>query len=95
MHEGDGTSATGCYIAKNTKCTRVLTPGNEGSSGIKEGWDVWFVCPQHGARYAQSYDVWLNSGAFYTMVCGANMGTQYVLNCGKTTDTIESATIIY
>ena len=95
VHEGDGTSATGCYKAQINTCSNVLYATDSNGNSYDEGDVIYHICSIHGVVGCAPWETWISAGKPVTRVCGTNMGTKYVLNCGKTEETIESVTIIY
>ena len=85
-HEGTTTSGTGCYTTPNivnVTCTGWIADEFDINGGIHIG-----TCNRCGRTD------YTTGGK----ICGRLLGTRqdgYKLDCGKTEDTIESATIIY
>ena len=94
-HTGSSSGAGGCYVEETIKCTTVSIPyANQYYAPHSGDDDAWFMCRTHGVIRAMSGKEWVNAGRPATMSCNATDST-YVLGCGKTTETIESATIVF
>ena len=81
----------GCYTKYSAVSESISVCVNECSyDSDRRQWNSWGNCPRCGRIWTgvqSSTGVWVSHSH--------NIGYYYLLNCGKTTDTVESATIIY
>ena len=102
-HSGDASNGGGCYSRGHnhtSSCGKKSTCGQRGSTGTGGG--SW-SCPIHGiTQYLWSegqgggYTLWgcdYPVAPYYT--CGNSPLNAWVVSCGKTTDTIVGATIVW
>lgn len=110
VHTGSSSSGGGCYTksTSSTTCGRSLYKYQPDAYTSPSTWNV--ACSSCGEGYTSGTASYCEqyiaskpkctktiSTSTVTLTCGMTTSTitGYVLGCGKTTDTIESATIIY
>ena len=81
----------GCYTKyEAVKETISIKVASEAYDDEREQWNCWGICYLCGEVWLGA-DIRLNDYTTHTHT----LGNYYLLSCGKTTDTIETATIIY
>lgn len=100
VHEGDGTSATGCYVAVyHEHASGCYTTVNYRYDIGADESGVFAICPNCGNKQMVAADgeKCYKGCTYKSLVCGKATTTieKYALGCGKTEETVESVTITY